>query len=301
MEAKYLINNPEREHEILRNFHKFLDKISNFLITLNIAPHYSWYLIEFPIEQLVSSVSGEVDILVGKLDPADPEKYKNSLERFKKLNSKMHPSVVERLAANDLAWNGGLKWIPSLDYLVGIEVKCCYLPKNASEISEDEIKSKKNFKSHIKGIQKQVNKLLNIGFNKVGLFEFIANPPADGVGSRPWFIASAISSMSANAMNNIFNDRLPEDSPVGHGICSFSGILGKEEHGNGAYSFPVLRQAQENFLLTQEKVKANRLIMEQNLSRILQEIPQPRNMPAIFVYDYKTRKLCFVNEGIFSV
>ena len=32
---------------------------------------------------------------------------------------------------------------PSLDYLVGIEVKCSYLPWNASEISEDEMKSTK--------------------------------------------------------------------------------------------------------------------------------------------------------------
>lgn len=169
------------------------------------------------------------------------------------MNPKMHPWTVEHLTAMDLAWKGGLKWIPSLEYLVGIEVKCCYLPWDASDISEDDMKSKKSSPSDVKGIRTQINKLLNIGFNKVGLFEFIANPPADGVGSRLWSIASGIASMSADAMNGIFNKRLSEDSPVGHGICSLSGILGKDECGSGAYSYPISRQAQENPLLEQEK------------------------------------------------
>lgn len=73
MEVKYLVNNSGREHEILQNFHEFLDKISNFLVTLGITPGYSWYLIEIPTERLVPSVIGEVDILAERFEPADPE------------------------------------------------------------------------------------------------------------------------------------------------------------------------------------------------------------------------------------
>lgn len=299
MEKKYLVENPEREHEILERFDQFLDHISPFLLTFGIRPMYSWYLIEIQMEKLVAGMKGEVDILIGEFEPASPELYERSLNKIRALDSEMNPHRLHHLAAIDLAWQGGLKWIPSLNYLVGIEVKCCYLPWGAPEISEDEMRSRKASKSDVKGIRKQVDKLLTLGFNKVGLFEFVANPPSDGIGNQPWNAAARTVGRSMDAMNKIFSERLPEDSPVGHGASSFGGVFGREEHHSGVYEYPIFRVARNNSRLAQEEsVKANRRELERNLSQILQEMSPPRSTPAVFVRDRKTGEIRFVNEGI---
>lgn len=298
MEMTYLIDNSEREHEILERFHEFLNNIGTFLFSMGISPLYSWYLIEIKINRLVSSIEGDVDILAGRLEADDKEKFAALLDEAVKKYPDAHPSVRERLASIDLAWNGGLKWTPSLDYLVGIEAKCCYLLSNAPEITEKYIKSKKNSKDKGREIRKQVRKLLKMGFDKVGLFEFIANPPSDGVGSQPWFKASGIAHMSLQTMHDIFEKRLPENSPAGIGACSIGGIVGREETGSGAYSDIIFRQAQTNPHLSEKDVKDNRQEMEQNLTRILKSLPQPRVLPAVFVCDRKTHRISFVNQDI---
>lgn len=298
MEINYLVENKKREHEILERLDQFLINIADFLISLGISPAYSWYLIEIQTEQLVPSVIGEVDILAGKLEAADPKQFEEILSKFNKENPDTHPSRNYQYAVIDLAWNGGLKWIPSLDYLVGIEVKCCYLPQDATEITEAKMKSRKASPSDIKGIRKQVDKLLNLGFDKVGLFEFIVTPPSDGIGSQPWFRASGIARDSLQAMTNILEGRLPENSPAAHGACSFGGVLGREEWGSGASSNIIFREAQSNPHLLKEEIKNNRREMEGNLAQILQTLPQPRVTPAIFFCDQKTKEIRFVNEGV---
>lgn len=299
MGEKYLVENPEREHQILGRFDQFLDQVSPFLLSFGIRPLYSWYLIEFQMEQFVAGMKGDVDILVGEFEPASSELYEKSLNKIGALDSDVNPHRLHHLAAIDLAWQGGLKWIPSLNYLVGIEVKCCYLPWDAPEISEDEMRSRKSSTGDVKGIRKQVDKLLTLGFNKVGLFEFVANPPSDGVGNQPWNFAAHIAGRSIDAMKNIFSKRLPEDSPAGHGASSFGGIFGREEHHSGVYEYPIFRVARNNPCLAEEEsVKANRREMESNLARILQKMPPPRNTPAVFVRDRKTGEIRFVNEGV---
>jgi len=297
--VKYLIETPEIEHNILERFDHFLDNFSDFLISLSISPGYSWYLIEIQTDWLVSSITGDVDILAGRLEPVDPKQFEELLEKWKKESPNAHPSLQYRLAALDLAWNGKLKWIPSLNYIVGIEVKCCYLPPSVYNIAEDEMKSTKSSGKAINGIRKQVNKLSKMGFDKVGLFEFVANPPADGIGSQPWNIASHICGSSLDAVKNIFGRRFLRESFVGHGACSVSGVLDREEHHSGVYDNVILRQAQSNPLLSEKDVKAHRQEMEKNLARILQELPNPKNTPAIFVCDKNTHQIHFANDGVF--
>lgn len=300
MPVKYLIEDREIEHNILERFDVFLDKFSDFLISLDISPGYSWYLIEIQMNRLVPSMTGDVDILAGRLEASDPKQFEELLEKWNRESPDAHPSHSYRFAAIDLAWKGGLKWIPSLDYLVGIEVKCCYLPPTASEFAEDEMKSTKSSPQAIKDIRQQVDKLSKMGFDKVGLFEFVANPPADGTGNQPWNRASRVCGGSMDAMKNIFEKRLPENSFVGHGASSLSGVLGREEHHSGVYENIILRQAQNNPLLSKkEDVKVNRQKMEHNLARILQGLPNPRNTPAIFVCDKATHQIHFANDGKF--
>lgn len=284
METIYLLDNPRREHEILERFDQFLGNFSPFLESLDIRPDFSWYLIQFEMEQFVPNIVGDVDILAGKLEPASQELYEQSLDRVTEMDPDVKPYWLHHLAAIDLAWKGNLKWTPSLDYIIGIEVKCCYQPWDAPEIVEEEdMKSRKSSPGDKKGIRKQVDKLLQMGFDKVGLFDFIVNPPADGIGSRPWNIASLTSGQSMNAMQEILKNRLPEDSPAGQGASSYSGIHGREEHHAGVYDYPIFRRAQANPLLEKEAVKSNRREMERNLSKLLQRLPCPRSAPAIFI------------------
>lgn len=299
MEIKYLVENPEREHEILERFDQFLDQVSPFLLSFGIRPLHSWYLIEIQMEQIVAGMKGDVDILVGDFEPASPELYEKSLNKIKALDPNMNQHRFHHLAAIDLAWQGGLKWIPSLDYLVGIEVKCCYLPWDAPGISDDEMRSRKASKSDVKGIRKQVDKLLTLGFNKVGLFEFVINPPSNGIDNQPWNAVARTVGRSMDTMKKIFSERLPENSTAGHGASSFGGVFGREEHQSGVYEYPIFRVARSNPHLAQEgSVKANQREMERNLSQILQEIQPPRNTPAVFVRDRKTGEIRFVNEGV---
>lgn len=305
MEIDYLADNSEpnreREHEILERFDQFLGNIAPFLVSLGIAPNSSWYLIENQMEQLVPGIKGDVDVLAGAFEPASPELLKESLDKIKKLDSKMPPARLDRLAEIDVASKGGLKWVPSLDYLVGIEVKCCYLPPDVPKISEKEMKSRKSSDRKVERIRNEVDKLLNLGFDKVGLFEFVINPPADGIGNEPWNVSARTVGQSLDAMRDIFSRRLPADSPAGHGACSFGGVCGREEHHSGVDEHPIFRQAQANHRLAQnENVKANRRTMAQNLELILEQIPKPRTMPAVFVRDRKTGELNFINEGVIS-
>lgn len=298
MKVKYLIESKECEHEILGRFHEFIDNISNFLVSLNISPLYSWYLIEIQMNKLIPSFKGDVDILAGRLEPADPKNFEILLDKINKEYPEVHPTRNFRLAAVTSVLNGGLKWIPSLDYLIGIEVKCCYLPSTATKIEEDEIKSTKSSSQAIRHINQQIERLQKMGFNKVGLFEFIANPPADGVGSQPWFRASGIAGSSLRAMENIFGKRCPENSSVGHGACSISGIAGRVESGSGASSDIIFQQAEENPYILNNEIKANRQEMEENLARIFEAFPCPQVIPAIFVYDRSTHKISLSNKGI---
>lgn len=298
MKGIYLTEIEECEHEILGRFHEFIDNISNFLNSLGISPQYSWYLIEIQMNKLIPSFRGDVDILAGKLEPADPKKFESLLEKINRENPETPPAGNFRLAAITSVLNGDLKWIPSLDYLVGIEVKCCRLPLTATKIEEDEIKSTKSSPRAVEHINKQVERLQKMGFDKVGLFEFIANPPADGIGNQPWFRASSIAGSSLKAMESIFNKRLSENSSVGHGACSISGINGRVESGSGAFTDIIFQQAKENPYLFKNEIKANRQKMEENLTKIFQEIPRPQVIPAIFVQDRSTHRIYLVSEGI---
>jgi hypothetical protein len=283
-EPTYLLDTEHKERGILERFDQFLGIFSPFIESLGIAPRYSWYLIQFEMKQFVSDMRGDVDILAGKLEPASQELYEQSLNRAREMDPDINPYTLHHLAAIDLAWKGNLKWIPSLDYLIGIEVKCSYRPRDASaKVEEDDMKSRKSSPGKKREIRQEVEKLLMMGFDKVGLFDFIANPPADGIGSQPWNIASHISGQSMDAMNKILEQRLVEDSPAGHGASSFSGIFGKEEHHAGAYDYPIFREAQINPLLKNEEIKSNRQEMERNLSILLQTFPRPRSTPAIFI------------------
>jgi len=269
--------------------------------TLGVNARHSWYLIEIPTQRLIPSVKGEVDILAGNFEFSNPNEFQRLIESFSQENPKAHPGYHINYCAGKLAHDGGLKWPPSLKYLVGIEVKASYLPLTAPTISSDQIRSKKDSHRKIRKIRGEVNKLLKIGFNKVGLFEFLANPPGDGVGSQSWSRASYIASSSIKEMESTYAGRLAADSPAGHGACSISGVNGRDECGSGAFSPRIFRHARDNPLLVEEETRSNRRTMEQHLAEILPALPHPRTLPAVFIYDKKTQNMRYANENQFSL
>jgi len=299
--SKYLVELEHAEHNILSRLHEFILNISDFMASLGINPRHSWYLIELPIQRLVPSIKGEIDIIAGNFRFSDPGEFERLINSFGEENPNTPSAYHFNYCAGKLAYDGGLKWPPSLDYLVGIEVKFSYLPLTATTISSDEFKAKKDSPQKIKKIRLELEKLLKAGLNKVGLFEFLANPPADGVGSQPWLLASSIASKAAKVMEGTYAGRIAADSPVGHGACSISGINRRYEQASGAISPRIFRQAQENPLLAEEEIKSNRHKMEQHLTEILCALPHPRTFPAVYVYDKKTREIRYANENQFRL
>ena len=188
------------------------------------------------------------------------------------------------LASLKLAESGGIKWPPLTDYLIGIEAKCAYLDPNANEIKEDTIKSKKSSKEKVYGIQKQVEKLLSFGFDKVALLDMIANPPASGIDGQAWITALSIATSSKDAMSLILRQRLPNNSTAGHWVWSIGSIIGGDETRRGVGAPIELQKAAENkFLYVNTDVKTNREKMEIALNKIFGKLSPPYNFPVIFV------------------
>lgn len=181
----------------------------------------------------------------------------------------------------ELAEAGGIKWPPLTDYLIGIEAKCAYLDPNANEIKEDTIKSKKSSKGKVYGIQKQVEKLLSFGFDKVALLDMIANPPASGIDGQAWITALSLATSSKDAMSRILSQRLPNNSLAGHWVWSIGSIIGGDETKRGAGAPIELQKASDNNLNTDGKT--NREKMEIALNKIFEKLSPLYNFPVIFV------------------
>jgi hypothetical protein len=293
----YLAEAEHAEHEMLACFHEYVDHFRDVMDAFGIVWRHAWYLVEFPTEALVPGIVGEVDILTGPLEPEDPDQFHEVLHACQKSMPDAPAQFHLNFAAMSLAFEGGLRWPPSVDYLVGAEVKSSYLPMNAQAISLDEMKSTKTSQQDVRKIRRSIDKLQKLGLNKVGLFELLATPPADGIGSRPWSIASQVAGKTLEVMGEVFAQRLPEDSPAGHGVVSISGIKGREEFASGSTSFDIVRQPKNNPLLNDRQIESNRTTLQRNLTSILGDLPRPRGMPPVFIYDKKRKTIRYANEG----
>lgn len=263
---------------------------------MGVHPYFSWYLIEIPTDKLVASIIGEVDILAGNIFPRDLKIFDDYLTEQRREHSTAHPTRLVQWAMNHFAWNREIQWPPILNHLIGIELKTSYLPLTADSPTRELIKSRKEGKTE--DIQKSLGKLLDIGLNRVGLFEFIANPPSDGIGNEPWRNASALSGHSLEEMIPVYGSRLPAHSPVGHAACSISGINGRPERGSGSIATTIFNHAEDNPYLSEASVHLHRETLDHNLRRILSGLPFPYTLSAVYVYKKKDN-ISWINEGNF--
>lgn len=267
--------------------------------SLRLNPNYCWFLLEVDMGDLVSSFRGDVDILIGHLRVADPEAFKRTYEKWKaKCSPPPHPAYIYRIAAMDVAENGGMMWPPPTDYLVGIEVKCSFLSPDAHEISESTIRSKKSSAKKVKKIREQVGRLLDMGFDKVALLDFIANPPATGIDGQAWMRAGGIAAASESAMSSVLEVRLPEDSAAGHWSCSIGAVAGGDETIRGAGGAITYREPQDNKPAPGSERYTRRQEMERNLSALLGGLPLPRDLPVLFIKCKVCRKIhrCYMQN-----
>jgi hypothetical protein len=297
--SEYLVeaDNQEREALAIRRLLALDHKLTPIMKSLGL-PLFSWYIVDIKQERLVNSCSGDVDVLAGKLAWGDKNQAEALLAETQKHNPDFPAIICAQIATLELVKNGGLQWPPPTDYLVGIEAKCAFNrnPK-ASEITPDDIKAGKTSPEKQRGIGQEIDKLLAMGFNKVALFEFIANPPVTShIDGQAWLTANAIAATSAEAMSKkkmhsnssvhttgVLQGRLPVNSPAGHWLIPMGAIDGADERYRGAGVSTELRRANDNQSLNASDVVDRRQEMEKSLSAILGSFPVPRSLPVVFV------------------
>lgn len=279
----YLIESSHGEHAAIRKLEGLLCMLDQFFASVSLNPYYCWFLLEIEMSDLVGSFKGDVDILIGRLRAKNPNDFQAALAKFSRELPHAHPTWHDNLAALEIADTGGIEWPPRTDYLVGIETKCLRLDPAAKEISEHAVKSRKSSRQSVRKIRLKVERLLEMGFDKVALLEFIANPPASGVDSRAWTLASNIASESEKAVASVFRNRLQPDTLAGHWVCSIGSVAGGDETLRGAGGATEYRPTQNNPRTHDLKKTAHREEMEMNLRSILEALPAPRSFPVLFI------------------
>ncbi|MGZ5435664.1 MAG: hypothetical protein ACXWID_09375 [Pyrinomonadaceae bacterium] len=279
----YLVESPQGEHAAIRKLQGLFCMLDGFFRALNLNPYYCWFLLEIQMDALVHSFKGDVDILIGRLHARNPKDFEAALAKYAKELPNAHPTWYDNLAALDIAESGGIEWPPKTDYLVGIETKCLKLDPNATEISEQSVKSRKSSRQAVRKIRLKIDRLLDMGFDKVALLEFIANPPASGVDSRAWSLASSIAFRSEQAVASVFKNRLLPDSLAGHWVCSVGSVAGGDETLRGSGGVTEYHSVSNNPYHDDPVRTGRRQEMEQNLRSILAGLPAPRSFPALFI------------------
>jgi len=279
MLREYLVDTSKREQEAISTLMDLPLVSKKFFGSLGLNSFFSWYLLNIKMDRLVSSMTGDIDILAGRLNWNDPRVFEALVSEEKKNNPEFHPCLHYNFAAVKLAEAGGIKWPPTTDYLVGIEAKCSYY-----DLPTGTIKSPKSSPKKIKDVQSQVERLLKMGFDKVALLDIIANPPAySQLDGQAWPIALNRAIMSKEKFEPIRKKRLQTNSPAGHYVWSVGSVQGGDESMRGAGAPIQLKMAQENPLLQgNSETQSLRREMENRLSTVFSNFPQPRRFPVVF-------------------
>ena len=302
----YLIENLECERLFLSRLGFSWDQLAPMLGSLGVHPHLCWALIEVDMTNLVSSLKGDVDILAGNVTWNDPKAFEFALEDHMSRLQSSHPDALiqfmspEACAAAVVAEAGGLRWPPSTEYLVGIEVKCSRLDQDVNPytdpVGEPDMKSTKSSRQKKKRIRLEIIKLIRLGCDKVALLDLIANPPANGINMNAWLNASVATEKTEKAMARVLGERLPPDSVAGHWVYSIGAVAGGDETIRGTGLPRVYREAQvQQFNSSGGDNLRDELT--QGVTRILGGLPQPASLPALFLNCRLCRRIHGAMDG----
>lgn len=210
---------------------------------------------------LVPGLLGDIDILAGNLELKNPD------------------DVCE-----------GLKWPPVSTRIVGVEVKCAYFSKSEGPQSEKDSPKK------IKKLRSQIDLLLEMGLNQVGLLDVIGNEPTEGVGAFVSAMGRAMDSL--RAFQPLIEVRLPDDTPAAQYCWAVGSVIGGDERIRGGGGLKVVRPGLQNPLLAagDELAVRNRERLIESVAEMLSAIPAPTYWPLFFADCMECGRLHFLSD-----
>lgn len=287
----YLIESNQGERTFLAGLGWSWDCLAPILRSFGIHPHCCWALIEIDMKELVPSLKGDVDILIGSIGWKDPQLFEHALqEHLAMLKSYPRNALIQFMApdnfvADQLAERGELVWPPKPDYIGGIEVKCSRLntgvnPLRAA-ITVADMKSTKASSRKQRKIRLEIEKLNRLGCDRVALLDLIANPPADGINIGAWHNASVIASKTEDAMRQVFANRLPAQCAAAHWVYSVGAVAGGDETVRGSGLPQQYREGQPfagSLMSDTQRTELNEAIVD-----ILSRVTPPYFLPAVYM------------------
>jgi hypothetical protein len=279
----YLVYDCKREQQATRILAEDLRWLADPLFhSMGISTRFMWIFLRLKHSRVHAARAGDVDLLAGPLEWYEPKEFRSRCEIERGARPGAHPDQVELLVALTLANEGGLVWPPSMRHLVAIEAKCAYLSIYENELSESKLKSTKTSPAKLRKARRQLDELLEMGFDRVALLDILASPPVSGEGIHAWHGAAHISSYSRTLMSPYLNNRFSSRSPLGHWLWSVGAVLGKPERCAGTAQLLELRTASHNPFLETPQGKANRAALDSALREELRAQPAPRNLQVVF-------------------
>lgn len=266
--AGYIIEQPStlREPEALRSLLRAPGLAESLFARLGLSA-LSWHVIELPTPEL-ASIKGEIDIIGGRLAFQDITYFERLTAENERRRPHWNPSWHPYMAAKQIAEEGGLIWPPSADYLIGLEVESAYF-------DGERIRSDKSSRSKVANILKQIDRMVDLGLDRIALLDVIANHPEGGEGSSAWLNAAGRSHTSLLAMKLVLSARLPKLHVSGHWVWPVGAVVGGSESHRGAGAPIELREALPNPRSSSQK----RNEFGSALKAALAEAPRPTHFP----------------------
>jgi hypothetical protein len=287
----YLIENNRCERTFLAGLGWSWGCLAPLLRSFGVHPHCCWALIEVDMKELVPSLRGDVDILVGRVGWKEPQRFEHAIrEHFELLKSYPGNALIQFIAPDNfvadlLTEQGQLVWPPKPDYLLGIEVKCSRLNGGVNPlrapITVADMKSTKASSRKQRKIRLEVEKLNRLGCDGVALLDLIANPPADGINMGAWHNASVIALKTEDAMQQVLANRLPADCAAAHWVYSVGAVAGGDETLRGSGLPQQYREAEptaRSGISEAQRTELNGAIVD-----ILSRVSPPYFLPAVYM------------------
>jgi len=296
-DGSYIIDQRRRESAATSHLLELMPISERLLEPLGLS-RFCWAILELQIQRLKPDVIGEIDILAGPLQWTDSDAFGRELCEQTSRWPNAHPTIPEFFAAKITAEQGGIRWPPSIEHLVGIEVKCAYNEQGT-------IKSDKTSPEKIKGLRKQLARDLQLGLDRVALVDIIAHHPTDGEDGLAWLAAGAHAQTSITAMAAALTGRLANPLPdgrftpepsllsVGHFVWSIGSVAGGNETMRGAGAPILLRQAEAN-------APGERTDLKRRIHCLLAANPAPRCWPILLKDCTLCQQLHALNESCAS-
>lgn len=264
----YIIEQPSilREPEAMRRLLRTPGLAESLFARLGLSS-LSWILIELPTQDL-AGVAGEIDIIGGRLAFQDNAYFEQLTRQNQTLRPDWNPSLHPYLAAKQIAEEGGLTWPPGTDYLVGLEVECAYF-------DGQRVRSDKSSRGKMANILKQIDRMVDLGLDRVALLDVIANQPQEGAGSNAWLAAAGRSHESLLSMMPVLRARLPQEHVSGQWVWPVGAVVGGNETQRGAGAPIELREA----LANPSSTSPRRTRFSAALQTALTAAPHPTHFP----------------------